>query len=198
MTRRVLLFGVIGVMVGFGVAWSTTVVPLSFDSVVAKAELIFVGKVVDRRSSYLHNTWGKLIVTDVTFEVVRVLKGGAGLHTKLTFLGGQVGSEALTVSGMPQFEVGDRDVLFVGNRSASNPIVGFWQGRFKIVPDPATGRDVVHTHSGVPIFEGFGGPASTAKARLFGVRAPAGELSLRDFETLVRTRVGATSARPPG
>ena len=138
MVNRILILIVACLMLDLGVASSTTVVPLTFDNVVSKAELIFVGQVIDRRSTYASGR-ARLIVTDVTFDVLRVIKGSAGLRTQLTFLGGRVGSEGLIVSGMPQFEIGDRDMLFVSDRIAASPLVGFWQGRFRIVRDPATG-----------------------------------------------------------
>ncbi|HYE88316.1 MAG TPA: hypothetical protein VEA16_18265 [Vicinamibacterales bacterium] len=198
MPRRILLFCLAGLAVNFGVAWSTTVVPIGFDSLVSKAELIFVGKVVDRRSVYAGGRT-RLIVTDVTFDVLRVIKGAAGMQTRLTFLGGRVGAEGLVVTGMPQFEIGDRDVLFVGDRTASSPLVGFWQGRFRVRADSATGRDVVYTHNGGPIFEGFGdSPAMKARRAggTNGVMPQSRSLSLGDFESLVRNRVGTTTARP--
>ena len=53
---------------------------------------------------------------------------------------------------MPEFHVGDRDVLFINETGRpASPIVGFMYGRFRIVRDPATGVDMVRTHDGRPL-----------------------------------------------
>lgn len=190
MTSRILaLCGVALVLVpGFGSA--TTVVPVSFEDLIARSELIFAGQVIDRRSTYLRGPDAP-IVTDVTFDVLRVLKGSAGLRTQLTFLGGTVGRDTLIVSGMPQFEVGERDMLFVSaDRIASSPLVGFWQGRFRIVRDSITGRDLIRTSSGGPVFHGLRPSNPSPAVRRLGPGQSAGAgLSVDEFETLVRSRL---------
>src|ERR1041384_1005902 len=92
-------------------ASSTTVIPPTFDELISKARLIFQGQVVDRRSEWETTTQGRSIITRVTFRVAGVLKGRAGPVVELTFLGGTIGETTLSVSDMPKFLVGDRDVL---------------------------------------------------------------------------------------
>lgn len=196
MTKRVLILCAAVLTQDLGTAFSTTVIPIGFDDLVAKAELIFVGQVIDRRSTYVSGP-DRAIVTDVTFDVLRVLKGSAGLRTRLTFLGGRVGSDALIVSGMPQFDIGDRDMLFVSDRIAASPLVGFWQGRFRVIRDPDTGREVIRTHGGGAVFNGLAQPGTSAPLRAGAVVGARGDssLSLDDFETLVRGRVGTAAGR---
>ena len=105
---------VVAASVGCGVALSaTTVIPPSFDELVSKADTIFLGRAVDTRSEFVSSRTSRSIVTHVTFVVERLLKGRAGLQTKLTFQGGTVGDLRMEITDMPQFRVGDRDVLFV-------------------------------------------------------------------------------------
>lgn len=197
MTRRLLLLFGIGLFLPANPALPTTVLPVGFDDMVARAELIFIGQVIDRRSTYLPGP-DRAIVTDVTFDVLRVLKGASGLRTKLTFLGGTVGRETLVIEGMPQFQIGERDVLFVGaDRMAASPLVGFSQGRYRVVRDPASGRDLVRTNSGGAVFNGLVPESTTAATRTSAPRGPSSGagVSLGEFEVLVQGRRRAGSAR---
>src|SRR6184192_3605353 len=84
-------------------AFPTTVVPLSFDQLVQQADVVFVGEVIDQRSVWDAAREGRSIVTQVTFDVVRVLKGNVGLRTQLNFRGGSVGDITQEITGMPRF-----------------------------------------------------------------------------------------------
>jgi hypothetical protein len=172
-----------------GTAFSTTVIPLSFDRIFSDADLIFVGEVVALQSSWETRAESRSIVTLVTFDVSAVLKGQVGLRTQLTFLGGTIGDLTEQVSDMPQFKIGDRDVLFVSpERYAASPLVGFSQGRFRVQTD-ASGNSVVRTFQGRPLLLGLGNGLVT------GLSADErGPLSLADFEALVRNRVRATAS----
>ena len=61
---------------------------------------------------------GSLIVDErqIRFDgaVVAANRRGDGNEPSLEFLGGSVGDETMGVAEMPQFNVGDRDVIFVG------------------------------------------------------------------------------------
>lgn len=169
-------------------AASVTVVPPTFDDLVARAETIFVGRVVDVRSSAVSSPDGRSIVTDVTFAVERTLKGADLAQRSLEFLGGTVGEDTLRVIGMPEFHVGDRDVLFVAERGRpASPIVGFMYGRFRIVPDPRTRVDTIRTHDGRSL-----GSLDEIGNRLPPARvAPARLVTLSDFASAVQGRLRA-------
>jgi hypothetical protein len=137
-------------------ASSSVGIPATLDQLVARAGAIIVTETTARRSDWRWSGQGRSIVTTVTFKVERVLKGRAPAQTELVFLGGEIGDVGLRVAGMPEFHVGDRDVLFVApERRAVSPLVGFSEGRFRIVRDAATGVDQVRMHDGRP----FLGPA---------------------------------------
>lgn len=173
------------------VASGTTVIPPTFDDLVSKAQTIFLGRAVDSRSELEVSPTGRSIVTHVTFMVERVIKGHVGLQTELTFLGGAVGDLAMEVADMPQFRVGDRDVLFVSDDPHSiSPLVGFSYGRFRVVRDTLTGVDQVRTHDGRSLASvaQIGRPPSPT---LRSVQA----MALTEFESMVRQRMNALGQR---
>jgi hypothetical protein len=179
------------IVLGAHVASPTTLIPPTFDELVSQAATIFRGEVVDRRSEWETTAAGRSIVTIVTFDVIQVLKGSPTTPTQLTFLGGTVGDVTMQVAKIPEFRLGDRDVLFVsGDLHAASPIVGFAYGRFRVVHDPVSGADVVRTHDGRPM-------ASTENAaaglRLTPRTVP--PMEVREFEAIVRQRLAALSGR---
>jgi hypothetical protein len=127
----------------------------------------------------------------VAFDVTRVLKGRLGLRTELTFLGGTIGDLTLRVADMPEFSVGDRDVLFVSpERYAVSPLVAFGYGRFRIVRDSATHIEQIYTHDGRPLLNAFdlGKPLVPARQTIR-------PMTLSDFESIVRQKADALRAR---
>lgn len=184
--RRVLSLFLLCSLLMVGVASSTTVIPPTFESLVATANTIFVGEVMDVRAEWIATRQGRAIRTHVTFKVEDVWKGSSGTVTQLSFLGGTIGDTTMEVKGMPTFRLGQRSVLFVSPevRTAS-PLVGFWYGRMRVEKDPF-GVDRVRTHDG----RALGGTAQ------FGANRPDYMLSvtpmrLSDLETAVRSSVGA-------
>jgi hypothetical protein len=187
--RMRLAIGFTAILLLWRAAAATTMVPVTFPELVNNAELIFIGEVVDQRAAWEDSRDGRSIITIVTFNVTRVLKGRAGLTTQLTFLGGTIGDVTMTVSGMPQFHVGDRDVLFAGPAAnAVSPLVGFAQGRVRIERDARTGADRVRTYDGRALVatKALGTPRTTSLAA-------AEPMLLSDFETEVRQRVAGSA-----
>jgi hypothetical protein len=109
---------------------------------------IFIGKVARRDSRWVDTPWGAVIFTYVTFDIEESLKGPARGQTTLQFRGGTVGDVTLHIADMPEFQMGDRDLLFVGDRTAVSPLVGFMHGRFRIQHDASGNVDRVRTHDG--------------------------------------------------
>ena len=93
-------------------AHATTVVKMALETVVAEADRIAVCQVTDITPS--RDLKNGAPITRVTFEPVEWWKGDSRERTvALEFLGGPVGDgTALVVAGMPQFEIGNRYVLF--------------------------------------------------------------------------------------
>ncbi len=127
---------------------ATTITPASFNDLVDSAREIFIGETVARQSRWIDTPQGQAIVTLVTFRVVESLKGGIQTQTSLEFLGGTVGDVTLAIPDMPQFNVGDRDILFVGNRNAVSPLLHMGYGRFRVLRDDARSVETVRTYNG--------------------------------------------------
>lgn len=131
---------------------ASTVIAPPFERLVADAAEIFVGQVVDRVSRWTVRGGRRLIVTDVTFRTTSIVKGATTGLTTLTFLGGHVGETSMEVAGMPSFMVGDRDVLFVRDRTATvSPLVALFHGRFRIVTGPTGSGDFVANNARQPL-----------------------------------------------
>lgn len=105
-----------------------------------QAELVFEGVVTDiqyRTSVATTPDQPELPHTYVTFQIERLHLGSVdtGNTVTLRFLGGfaEDGSY-LDISGIPTFEMGDREILFVRqNGRKACPLVGWEQGRFRVV-----------------------------------------------------------------
>ncbi|MFA5908896.1 MAG: hypothetical protein WC815_08980 [Vicinamibacterales bacterium] len=192
MFRRLLPLTVVCTLLATGIARSTTVIPPSFDALVASAGTIFVGEAMNIRSEWESTSNGRAIITIVTFRVEEVWKGNVGAVTQLEFLGGTIGEIGMKVEGMPTFRLGQRDVLFVGTEvRAVSPLVGFMHGRMRVERDTVTGVDRVRTYDG---------RALGSVAQIGPQRAPASLTSitpmrLTDLEAAVRSRAGAARQR---
>ena len=171
---------------------ATTVIPPTFDELVSRAKLIFSGEVMNLQSAWEPRpNGGRAIVTFITFRVDDVWKGSVGAVTQLKFLGGTVDGMTIEVSDMPEFRLGQRDVLFVGDTvRVVSPLVGFMHGRVRIDRELATGVDRVRTFDG----RSLGSPADIG-----GFRPPSFEpvtpMRLSDFKAAVVGRIAAARAR---
>lgn len=133
-------------------AHATTVVPPSFPELVSEAQVIARGTVSSIESRWVEGPQGRLIETFVGFAVDQALKGNPGSTMTLQFLGGTVGQDTMRVSGMPEFKVGDREILFVtGNGTQFCPLVRFGHGRYHIHTDGTTHRPYVARNDGRPL-----------------------------------------------
>ncbi len=148
----------LGVLVVSGVlllprlAGATTVIAHSFASLVQQAEVIAVGTVTAIESEW--DAEHAAPWTLVTFADLEVLKGDAN-QTALTLhiLGGPTpDGPILRIAGVPQFRLGDRRVIFcAGNQQYAVPLVGMWQGVYRVGFDPERGVETVHNHAGQPV-----------------------------------------------
>ena len=129
---------------------ATSFEPVTFNDLVAQADVIFVGDVVDVRPFTVQTRERTIVKTRVTFSVAEPLYGTASLVEVFDFLGGETADLGLKVAGMPTFTVGDRRVVFARRDRSINPIVGFTQGLMKVARD-AGGVDRVLTLEGAPI-----------------------------------------------
>jgi hypothetical protein len=135
---------------------------VSTKDLAAQSELIFIGTVisVDYRNSDVEGPQhASLPHTFVTFQIERTFKGRseAGDLVTLRFQGGPNGKgRILTVPGIPLFDVGERELLFVqGNGQALCPLVGWYQGRVRLIDGQAysdDGREAFLDAAGALVF----------------------------------------------
>jgi hypothetical protein len=176
-------------------ARALSVIPPTFAELVAESESIVRGEVTALRSAYDEATPGRPIRTYVTFQVVRTLKGTTPAADTLTlvFLGGTVGTDSLSVPGMPTFSLGDREILFVArNGKTYCPLIAAGHGRYRILRDAATQRDYVARENRTPLED----PAEvvlplTASDIVARLKSPARALSPEEFETRISRAVAA-------
>jgi hypothetical protein len=133
-------------------ARATTVVEQTFSDLVHHAEVIAVGTVTGIQERW--DVGRQAPFTDVTFSQLTVLKGDPGGETMtLEFLGGHTpDGTLLSVSGVPQFTIGEKTVVFcVGNHRDFCPLVGVWQGLLRVTFNPQRGVETVSDNFRVPI-----------------------------------------------
>jgi len=127
---------------------ATTVISMDLDALVDKAGLIFTGTAVHREVVLSQD--GKFPFTFITFHVDDELKGKVRDHVlTLRFHGGNFGNQVVEVVGTPEFEIGERYLLFVSdNGTTSFPVVGWRQGQYRFVREPRSGGSVLVDYQG--------------------------------------------------
>ncbi|MFZ9839048.1 MAG: hypothetical protein ACO3JJ_10995 [Opitutaceae bacterium] len=164
-------------------AHATSVVPPRFAELVAEAEFIVRATPVARETRRETAPDGTAILrTYVTLAVERTLKGMPGDRLTLAFLGGELGDEVMTVRGVPRFEPGSVDYVFIaGNGRVFCPLVGLGHGRFRVLRDGATGREYLARENHAPLTDPgeVGQPLDPAVTALPLLAARAGERRAR-------------------
>jgi hypothetical protein len=154
-------------------AGATVSIAASFDEKVEKADAIVVGKVI-RQESRFDESRG-MILTWTTFQVEKTLKGGAPAEVTIVTPGGRVGDLQQTTIGVPTFQRGAENVVFVKNTRSGPTVLFFDQGAYEVVS--LKGEKIVK-------------PVATDAVRLDEQRgvavAPEHPRPLRDFEGAVR------------
>ena len=178
---RLHLVAVAAIFCGHIAASATTYDAVTFNDLVTRADVIFIGEVTDVRAFPLNTRDGTIIKTRVIFRVSDPVWGTTRLLEVFDFLGGEWGGVGMAVADMPEFTVGDRRVVFASRARSINPIVGFTQGLLQIRRD-SSGVDRLFTLGGVPLgsTDSIGVRSPTASV------APASPMPLSEF----RARVG--------
>ena len=174
-----------GLTVSVRTAQATTVIPPTFDELVAQAEVIFQGDVTDVKSQWVGEGAQRHIVSYVTFKVEDALKGTPGQSYTIRMLGGTVDGETMGVSDAPKFKVGDKDILFVQNNGNQFvPLVGIMHGRFHVKRNQA-GQEVVSNDEDEPV-------KNVARlGRSEAADGPEANLTAADFKAAVKSKLQA-------
>ncbi|MGD8451413.1 MAG: hypothetical protein PVJ57_06300 [Phycisphaerae bacterium] len=154
--RQLRLSGVAGLAMlaaawAAGVAMGTVVVPMDVATMAEYAGQVIVGEVAETRSYWAENP--RRIETELRLTGVTYLKGrlpDADDTFTLLVPGGTVGDMTMRLSGAPEPAVGQTWVLFLLPEYKTYPVVGLWQGAFRVVADEE-GVLRVHDASGKPV-----------------------------------------------
>jgi hypothetical protein len=131
---------------------ATTVRPPSFPQLVARAGFVAETVVKSVRSERITRGADTAIFTYVTFVARSAITGAVPGEFTLEFLGGTVGEETMTVVGMPQFFVGQRDVVFVEKTTGRIcPLVTLGHGRYRVYTDASSSTPLIARDNGVPL-----------------------------------------------
>ena len=133
-------------------AGATTVLEKTFPALVQDAEVIALGTVTAIESEW--DAEKETPFTLVTFSDLEVSKGDTS-QTELTlrFLGGPTPDGlVMQIAGTPQFHLEERAVVFVtGNETQALPLVGLWQGVYRVTFDPKRKIETIANHAGQPV-----------------------------------------------
>lgn len=146
-----LMMGAIPILIAGGLvlsaampAFSTTVVKLNDEDLVALSSMVIEGNVTSVHSAW--NAKHTQINTLVVMKVSRCLKGQEREDASITLhlLGGQVGDDIMELVGGPTFATGEDVIVFVAaDGTTLMPITGLFQGKFTISTDASTGQRMV-------------------------------------------------------
>ena len=148
---RWLVLALVFLALGLSVGRATSVIPPSFPELVNEAEFIARAKVKSVRCAWVDSPQGRIIKTYVTLEVQKRLKGEPPSEITLQLLGGELDGQSMRVAGMPQFTVGEIEIVFVkGNGVRFCPLIGMMHGRYHVQSDATRGEYVARS-DGVPL-----------------------------------------------
>jgi hypothetical protein len=169
---------------------ATTYDPVTFADLVTRADVIFVGEVVDVRPYPVSTRDGAVIKTRVVFRVQDAIAGTSSALEVFDFFGGEFGDVGMAIGEMPRFTVGDRRIVFAYRAPSINPIVGFRQGLFQVERDSG-GVDRVLTLDGAPL----GRPENlgTRSSVLPPIGAPS--VTLTEFHARIATTLSTLRRR---
>ena len=137
-------------------AWSSLVVRMNLDELVAESDSVVEGTVEAVYSQW--DTDRRLVFTYASVRVDDPLKGQRRRALLIRQLGGRVGSLRMTVAGMPEFAAGERVIVFLKDSgNGTYHVVGMNQGRYAI-----TGDFAVSNLSGVDLLDPKAGVVSGA------------------------------------
>jgi hypothetical protein len=135
-------------------ARATTVIAPDFNSLVSGADYVVRAAVKSVTSEYRTTPQGRAIFTKVELQVLETITGTPPQPLVLQLLGGTADGVTMRVEGVPQFRVGDEDILFVQNNGTQfYPLVGIMNGKFPVKYDAVTGTAYVARSNGVPLYD---------------------------------------------
>lgn len=163
-----------------------TVVETNFDQLLDQAENIYKAQVVSVTCDWSGEGANRHLATFVRVRVLESYRGAVQGEQTLEFFGGKMGERTQRIVGMPEFQTGDVEILFVrGNHTDLCPLVGVYHGRLHVVQSGADGRERIYRHNGAPLTDvsliGREASASARPAAVDASGAPKQALTAKDF-----------------
>lgn len=129
-----------------------TVEPTDFERLLDQAQEIYKAQVVEVKSDWSGEGANRHIATFVRLRVLESYRGAVQGEQTLEFFGGRIGERTQRIVGMPEFQPGDVEVVFVrDNHRTLSPLVGVYYGRLRVVKNAVDGREQVFLHDGTPL-----------------------------------------------
>src|ERR1051325_10657947 len=118
---------------------ATTAIMLSDEELITSARVILIGDVVSTKAQWDLEHYN--INTYVKVKVSKVLKGQLqNDHVVFKQLGGTVGEDSTVIFGAPEYEAGQRVLLFLDTTREGNlRIAQLFQGKYDVTTDARTG-----------------------------------------------------------
>ena len=112
-------------------------------SLAARSEMILLGTCVSTRSRW--DNEARMILTDVTLEVARYLKGSGRSRLTLIVPGGELPERnfGMVAPGMTQFRENEEVIVFARLVDGAVHVVGGAQGKYLIRVRPGTGTKTI-------------------------------------------------------
>lgn len=129
-----------------------TVEPTDFDALLSQAQQVYQAQVVSVTCNWSGEGANRHIATFVRVRVLESYRGAVQGEQTLEFFGGKMGEKSQRIVGMPEFQAGDVEILFVrDNHTALCPLVGIYHGRLRVVRNAADGKEQIYRHDGTPL-----------------------------------------------
>jgi hypothetical protein len=123
-------------------SYATVLVPATLGDLVREARSVARGRVAAIEAKW--NDDERTIETEITLDVETYLKGPLATTLRFRVPGGTLGRLRRIVVGAPEFELGERVVIFLGAQGPTVPyVVGLSQGVFRIVAAKDASSSVV-------------------------------------------------------
>jgi hypothetical protein len=138
----------IGLLAAASPAWAAQRLGTpSIEQLTRTADVVAIGEVGSAAGEWAAGRAS--IQTRVVLTAVEALKGTEPSPLTFTHLGGRVGDEASAIGGGLQFQPGERVLVFLSRRpDGSLRMADLTYGKFGIVRDAATGRDLAFPATG--------------------------------------------------
>jgi len=132
---------------------ATTVEAPDIDSLINQSDYVVRAVVKSATAEWREHAGQRYIGTKVELEIREVIKGSPPSPLVLDMIGGRVGEDELAIQGMPKFQVGDENVLFVhGEQRKMLPLVAMMHGVYPILREAGSGESYVLRSNGLPLY----------------------------------------------